>query len=158
MKIALLSLPFFLSFKLCYSQVITRQNIGCMGQTYSSNEIHVQSSTGQSSSIGTNQHASGIGIRQGFVQPIGVFKSEDQSLQVSVYPNPNTGLFFIQPYFSSEEKYDILLHDQHGKLIYQSKGFGNLSKENNIDNIQSGSYILTVRTASNQTHVKLIIH
>jgi hypothetical protein len=90
----------------------------------------------------------------------GIEKDEsliNQSDQIGfeVYPNPNNGIFFIQP-FDNSVQYNIVMFDLQGKIVLSTN---NLMGEQNIDvlNLAKGYYMLKVISGNKVFVEKLIL-
>lgn len=80
--------------------------------------------------------------------------SAKHDLDISVYPNPTLGRFFIQPPNSQEIK-EILIYDYVGKLIEQ---FDSMSYTSGFDLSQyvSGVYIVKIALKNGEYVIKMI--
>lgn len=81
--------------------------------------------------------------------------SAKRDLDISVYPNPTSGSFFIQPP-NSQEIRDVLIYDYVGKLLEQ---FDSMSYTSGIDLSQSGSgvYIVRIVLRNGEHVIKMIV-
>jgi subtilisin-like proprotein convertase family protein len=78
----------------------------------------------------------------------------------ALYPNPNQGIFTIK-FLSSSKKdlIDIDVHDIRGRNVY-AKSFSNLGTFNqtiNLDNLQSGVYLVSIKEGTKKIVKKIII-
>jgi hypothetical protein len=85
--------------------------------------------------------------------PTGI-KYLDVSSAVSVYPNPNSGLFTLQS--KTGEDFDIVIYNGLGQLVVEQKG---LREGNNIDLNKTGAgvYTIVVITKNDRRHLKMVI-
>ena len=76
---------------------------------------------------------------------------------VSVYPNPNTGEFYIS-FDNFEGDVSIELTDVTGKLIYSDKRAVQTNQviEVNIDNVSSGMYFINLRGENSTFSTRLV--
>jgi len=74
--------------------------------------------------------------------------------ELSVYPNPNNGLFTIQANF--EENFDVTVYNNIGQVVKQNQG---LKGNNQIDMIgfASGIYNIVVNVNGNYKTIKMVI-
>ncbi|TDP58712.1 reprolysin-like metallopeptidase [Flavobacterium dankookense] len=89
--------------------------------------------------------------------PLGV---NDNSLQnFALYPNPNTGSFTISFTSNNSEKVTVGVFDIQGRSVfnkqYQNNGLFNENMQ--VDNIQSGVYLVKVQNGSKQLTKKIVI-
>jgi len=78
-------------------------------------------------------------------------QSNFSSNQFSIFPNPNSGQFFIKNDFFITDRAKIEVYDMSGRLIYQDIMMPQQSTitEINLNNIQTGAYFIMI---SNETH------
>lgn len=78
---------------------------------------------------------------------------------LAIYPNPNNGNFTVQFNSSSNNDVKIGVHDVRGRQIfdktYQNNGLFNQSL--NLDNVQSGIYLVTVQDGLSKTTKKIVV-
>ncbi|MDT0294972.1 reprolysin-like metallopeptidase [Mesonia ostreae] len=120
---------------------------------------------GQSSSIcklkikGTNNVF--YAVNEGFFRITNVLATDSNELSqlYSVYPNPNNGSFTINFNEASGEKYSAKVYDLRGRLISTStiSTSESLTKNINLNQPQSGIYILKVSNGSQESVKKLIV-
>lgn len=92
-------------------------------------------------------------------QMVPVLASATFELQnLAIYPNPNKGNFKIQ-FDEAADKTDILVHDLSGRLIYkneyQSSGLFNETVQ--LNNPQTGIYLVTIKSGNNKTVKKIVV-
>ena len=77
----------------------------------------------------------------------------------SLYPNPNNGNFTIQFNSNSGNEIKVNVHDIRGREIfnksYDNNGFFNENLQ--LDNVQSGVYLVTVEDGSRKEVKKIVI-
>lgn len=84
---------------------------------------------------------------------------ENELDQLSIYPNPNTGEFNIQFNPRSGEDVSVVVHDIRGRSIY-SKNYNNISRFEEtvqLNNAQSGVYLLTITDGEQKVTKKIIV-
>jgi len=77
----------------------------------------------------------------------------------SIYPNPNNGNFNIKFTSQSSNDIEILVHDIRGRQVY-SKSFNNNTVFNQniqLNNVESGIYMITVKDGDRKENKKIII-
>ena len=89
-----------------------------------------------------------------------VLSNEDFSLtNFSIYPNPNNGNFTVQFDSKSSNEIKIGVHDLRGRQIfnksYQNSGVFNQNLE--LNNVQSGVYLVTVQDGDRKEVKKIVI-
>jgi len=80
---------------------------------------------------------------------VATLEEQPENVQVSVYPNPADGITSIEVFQPGE--YDLNIYDQKGKLILNKK-FEN-STEIDFESFNSGSYVIEIRSKSNNDFV-----
>jgi hypothetical protein len=125
-----------------YAQQVTRSTIGSCGNSMSTEGITLQQTIGQSALV-NHVNIEGIGLRQGFQQPI-YFIEVQNDLNVTLYPNPNQGEFSFIVEENDETKLQFSLFDQQGKLIFQGNTDSNILTPISIQNPSPGMYHLKV--------------
>lgn len=78
----------------------------------------------------------------------------ESEYQISVYPNPSSGIFTIQT-TDLEIAFSITVRDLSGKIIH-SESMAKNKTQLDLSNYSSGIYFVTIATNSNQQTVKLI--
>lgn len=77
----------------------------------------------------------------------------------SIYPNPNKGNFSIQFYSGSTNAIDIAVHDIRGRAIFE-RSFSNtgmFSQNLQLDHLQTGVYLVTVKDGEKKRVKKIVI-
>jgi len=78
---------------------------------------------------------------------------------LSIYPNPNNGNFNIKFTSQSSNDIEVIVHDIRGRQVY-NKSFNNTSVFNQniqLNNVESGIYIVTVKEGDRKENKKIII-
>ena len=73
--------------------------------------------------------------------------------EITIYPNPTNGLFYIEA--NTSDKINLDLYDVSGKLLFSK----DLNNKSNLDvtNLANGIYYITIKTNSQAVNKKLII-
>lgn len=79
---------------------------------------------------------------------------EEISQEMSVYPNPNNGIFTLNV-GSSEEK-DIYIYDVLGKIVFQKNHVSEKIMDIHITNVPKGVYIVKAIFANETKNVKIV--
>ncbi|WP_310556522.1 zinc-dependent metalloprotease [Flavobacterium sp.] len=77
----------------------------------------------------------------------------------ALFPNPNTGSFKISFTPETDDEIEIIVYDISGRNIY-NKSFlnsGMFNQELQLNNISSGSYIVTIKNGENKTARRIIV-
>ncbi|CAM4358123.1 T9SS type A sorting domain-containing protein [Flavobacterium terrigena] len=85
--------------------------------------------------------------------------SVDFDNSISIYPNPNNGVFNIQFTSDSKNKINVNVHDIRGREVY-SKSFSNngfFNEQIQLKNVQSGIYIVTIKDGDKKQVKKIIV-
>lgn len=93
----------------------------------------------------SNDYGSSLTIKTDYIDvtPVGVAEIDGKGT-VAIYPNPNTGTFFISKSF--DEELEVSVFTMLGENIFQNKITGNL-KQINLDRIEKGLYFVRVNGA-----------
>lgn len=73
----------------------------------------------------------------------------------SIYPNPSTGIFNIDLSQFENEKFDLVIHNPLGQLIYQNTVSGETNNQIDLTNFESGNYFIRLQN-NNRTINKII--
>jgi len=131
-----------------FGQKIVRSTIGAIGSSSNHNGIIIQQSVGQPALTSNDKSENGMGLRQGFIQPIW-YETESNDLNLMIYPNPNQGDFSFQADIEEDLNYDYEILDLQGKVVIRGKVSGNELVEVSIVNPARGMYHLNVKTEDN---------
>ena len=64
---------------------------------------------------------------------------------ISISPNPSSGIFRIQGEMTSSLNVTIMVRDLQGKLVYQSSESGTIIDQKiNLSEVENGIYMITV--------------
>lgn len=77
---------------------------------------------------------------------------------VNLYPNPNNGSFSVQ-FVPSAQNIGITVHDMRGRVIYDKKYQNNglFNEAIQLDNVQSGIYLVSVQDGTRKLTKKIVI-
>lgn len=85
---------------------------------------------------------------------------QDEMIMISVYPNPTINEVDIQYYLYKTGNVNILLTDINGRQVYnktiQHQEQGLFNAEIDLNNIASGTYLLTIATGNKMVSKKLV--
>lgn len=140
------------------SQQLSRWNVNSMGFSVKANNVYLAQSIGQSGVVG-NTHKNEIQLRQGFQQPFqcnsGAY-NENDDLNFRIYPNPNNGVFNVEPLLNNRLSYSISIYNQLGQLVRVENTIIGLKKYN-LNELEPGSYLIEIDYAQKQEVFNLII-
>lgn len=91
---------------------------------------------------------------------VGVEEKTQQEL-ISIYPNPNTGSFYLKMEHAAATRINIRIFSVHGQLIHAEAvtgGTGNQLHRIKVENLTSGMYYLDVSADNYQERKKLVIY
>jgi hypothetical protein len=80
---------------------------------------------------------------------------------IQVYPVPNNGQFVLSGFFSGLQKFDVLIYNKTGQLIYEERGIhanGPVEKHFDLRPITSGLYFMIIRNEDGVVIKKILIH
>jgi hypothetical protein len=81
----------------------------------------------------------------------GIYEEEREAASVKIYPNPNTGLFFIE----TSESIKVLVYDALGKQIFEtSVEIGKQSID--LGNFDNGLYFIKTKASENIRHFVVV--
>ena len=124
------------------AQKLIRSSINSFGSVVINENLKLSQSAGQSSvvqSISINN----IKFRQGFQQPFITFNSNNNSLNINVYPNPTKNNLNITFDNSRDSNFSYYLYDSQGRICQFEKD----SESNNIqlnNSLNAGVYTIRV--------------
>ena len=124
------------------SQTIGRSCIGVMGSSHSNEGLSITQTVGQASNT-KSENNENLYLRQGFQQPIYIIE-ESNELNVSVFPNPTNGVFYVQINDVNIQEAFLTIQDQNGKILYEDKTSSNEKKQINLNNYSMGMYFLKI--------------
>jgi len=70
---------------------------------------------------------------------------------IKIYPNPSTGLIYVNGLSEEMSEFEIFVYDLCGKVLYQSKNEKNLD----LSELQNGIYYLTIISGNNKVNKKI---
>lgn len=85
--------------------------------------------------------------------------SSEEKFSFNAYPNPFSGQLFLSTTSSHSGRMNVIITDNSGKKVKEEKHFLNSGfsvYEIQLDDIESGSYILSLETEGNFYHSKLV--
>lgn len=76
-----------------------------------------------------------------------------------IYPNPNNGNFTVQLESNSGNDIKINVHDISGRVIFEKayQNTGTFSQNLQLNNVQAGTYLVTVQDGDNKTTKRIIV-
>lgn len=77
----------------------------------------------------------------------------------SVYPNPNSGSFTVSYTAATGGDVDILVHDMRGRQIFEKtyQGEGMFMQNINLDRVQAGIYLVTVKQGDARMVKRIVV-
>ena len=77
---------------------------------------------------------------------------------VSIYPNPNNGEFMLS-LNSTTRKVNVGVYDVRGRLILDKtiSNIGIITETINLNNVQSGVYLITIQDGNRKTTKKIVV-
>ena len=145
-----------------YGQSIIRSNVGSGGSSHKvvqqGKTYFISQSIGQASVIGTSS-VNGHTIRQGFQQPphqLVAGKPLAENLAVSVYPNPFSQTVKIAFANGIDEEVSLVMFDINGRIILTKSYKPSQLITLQMQNIASGSYIISVSSGVRKMTVPIV--
>jgi hypothetical protein len=79
--------------------------------------------------------------------------------EFTLFPNPNKGNFTVQFNSTSNNDVNIAVHDLRGRTIFNKKytNSGMFTQNLQLDNVQSGVYLVTVQEGENKVVKRIIV-
>jgi hypothetical protein len=79
--------------------------------------------------------------------------------EFSLYPNPNKGNFTVKFNSASQNNVGITVHDMRGRIIFDNSydNTGLFSQNIQLDNAQSGVYLVTVKNGDRKEVKRIVI-
>lgn len=74
-----------------------------------------------------------------------------------MYPNPGTGMFFVE-IKSDEVNSDVSVSDLTGKVVFSSVIGNNQASELDLQHLENGIYLLQVSTKNKNEFSKIVIN
>lgn len=77
----------------------------------------------------------------------------------SIYPNPNKGNFNVKFDSSTSNAISIMVHDVRGRIIFEKQypNSGMFSQNLQLDNVQSGVYLVTVKDGDQKIVKRIVV-
>jgi hypothetical protein len=149
----------FYPFNVDAQLILQRSAISAFGGSKVSNDIYISHTAGQSS--GYTQTGNGsLDLRQGFEQALLFSNGNDQqSVRMVVYPNPNSGTFYIATDLPRGMKYSLVIQDIQGKRLFSGEGEGGTESRFDLpEGIAPGTYPAILQTADGlRAETKIVI-
>lgn len=135
---------------------IKRETIGSCGTSSFTGSLKVQSTIGQASIVSNETESDYLQLSQGF-QKAASNKWDINDWSISVFPNPNSGVFSFTTTLPASHSFDFEIMDARGRIIYRNKGNGNSTIEVDLKTVLDGYYFLNVQTKYTSTTFKLAV-
>jgi hypothetical protein len=149
----------FYPFNVDAQLVLQRSAISAFGGSKVSNDIYISHTAGQSSGFTQTGNGS-LDLRQGFEQAL-LFSNgnEKQTVRMVVYPNPNSGAFYIATDLPRGTNYTLFIQDIQGKRLFSGQGEGGTESRFDLpEGITPGTYPAILQTADGlKAETKIVI-
>ena len=147
MKTTLTLAIFFISFT-ASSQRLMTSVISSFGGSTNNSGLYLSQTAGQQGRIDATNSGS-LNLQQGFEKHfflnIGL-GYQSQKIELSLYPNPNQGNFFLSSNQRDLNAYTVAVYNTFGKLIFETQLSYLNSSEISLPFIASGTYLVRVST------------
>lgn len=158
MKIVQVAFYFFFAILLtqfCHGQTIVREVFSPLGGVSKNDKFHVQYTAGQAAVVSSNVLLEDrLYVSEGFHRSkAGKWTVDD--FTISGYPNPTTSRFNFQTSLPDYEKFEYVVFDIRGRLLYNGKAQGKEWVELSLDNEETGMYLLRVITRTKSVTFKI---
>lgn len=104
---------------------------------------------------------SSLQTSDGCSSPLGIAENQTFS-DISLYPNPNTGVFTLEFYISNSTMINLRIIDMIGQEIFKEDSIekiqGFFKKQIRIGDLPEGIYILQISTDQEKINHKIKIH
>jgi hypothetical protein len=135
---------------------IKRETIGSCGTSSFTSSLKVHSTVGQASIVSNETESDYLQLSQGFQKAASnKWKLDDWS--ITVFPNPNSGVFGFTTTLPASQVFDFEIMDARGRIIYRNKGTGDSTINVELKTVLDGYYFLNVRTTYSSSTFKLAI-
>ncbi len=88
--------------------------------------------------------------------PVGIEKIEEDVF-MEVFPNPSSGMFYLNAELSGDPEFIWMVFDLHGRLIAGGRGEACTLTEINLRERASGQYFLQIKTGKGSHGIKLLL-
>jgi hypothetical protein len=135
---------------------IKRETIGSCGTSSFTSSLKVLSTVGQASIVSNETESDYLQLSQGFQKATSTkWKLDDWS--ITVFPNPNAGVFSFTTTLPASHSFDFKIMDARGRIIYRNKGTGDSTIEVDLKTVLDGYYFLNVQTNYSSSTFKLAV-
>ena len=135
---------------------IKRETIGSCGASSFTSSLKVHSTVGQASIVTNETESNYLKVSQGFQKAASnKWKLDDWS--ITVFPNPNSGVFSFTTTLPENQMFDFEIMDVRGRVVYSNIGTGNSTIEVDLKTVLDGYYFLNVRTTYSSSTFKLAV-
>jgi citrate lyase gamma subunit len=84
--------------------------------------------------------------------------SESTRVEISIYPNPNRGLFNLDLGSLGNQNFSVKIYSLTGQVVYNKEtGNGNNNYNLNLQHVEKGIYFVSIKTETNTIIKKIII-
>jgi hypothetical protein len=135
---------------------IKRETIGSCGTSSFTSSLKVHSTVGQASIVSNETESDYLKVSQGF-QKAASNKWDSNDWSISVFPNPNAGVFSFTTTLPASHSFDFEIIDARGRIVYRNKGTGNSTINVELKTVLDGYYFLNVQTNYSSPTFKLAI-
>lgn len=138
------------------AQQIIRSCFAAWGNTMQNSELVLLQTAGQSANT-ENYLSTSLDVRQGFQQPPKFGKSGQESLQVSLFPNPSNGEFDVSLLSSENGVINYKIYDIKGSLINENSSLLNATNHFNLQNLNAGIYFIALKNDQLSKQIRFVI-
>jgi hypothetical protein len=135
---------------------VKRETIGSCGTSSFTGSLKVLSTIGQASIVSNETDNDYLQLSQGF-QKAASNKWDINDWSISVFPNPNSGIFSFSTSLPANEAFDFEILDSRGRIIYRNKGTGDSTINVELKTVLDGYYFLNVQTNYSSSTFKLAV-
>jgi hypothetical protein len=135
---------------------IKRETIGSCGTSSFTSSLKVHSTVGQASIVSNETEGDYLKVSQGF-QKAASNKWDSNDWSISVFPNPNAGVFSFTTTLPASHSFNFEIMDARGRIIYRNKGTGDSTINVELKTVLDGYYFLNVRTNYSSSTFKLAV-
>jgi hypothetical protein len=135
---------------------IKRETIGSCGTSSFTSSLKVHSTVGQASIVSNETESDYLKVSQGFQKAVSN-KWDSNDWSISVFPNPNSGVFSFTTTLPASHSFNFEIMDARGRIIYRNKGTGDSTINVELKTVLDGYYFLNVRTNYSSSTFKLAV-